>query len=293
LFKSMTAFGSGAFEAGKHRYVAEIRSVNHRHRDIVIRLPRNYQSLEDGLRADISSRIRRGRIEASFQIERSSESPPYELELNLPLADAYLRIFRQLAAHAGMDPEMPLESLLQMKDVITLKPEADDVEATRHGLYQALQIALDALDEMREKEGEAILKDFVDRLDRLEEWVASAQRRAPELTEIYRQRLSEKIAALLNGVEVDAARLAQEVAFLAERSDVTEEIVRTRSHLKQFRDYMAVDEAVGRRLDFLIQEIHREVNTLGVKAADTSISQMVVEIKAELEKLREQVQNVE
>jgi len=289
----MTAFGSGAFQRGKYRYVAEIRSVNHRHRDILIRLPRNYQSFEDGVRAAVSSRIRRGRIEASFQIERSSEVPPYELELNLPLADAYLRIFRQLAEHAGLEQEMRLESLLQMKDVMILKSEAEDAEETRQGLYKALDIALDALDEMRDKEGDAILKDFMGRLDRMEEWVGSVQRRAPELTEACRQRLTEKVSALLNGVEVDSTRLAQEVAFLAERSDITEEIVRIRSHLKQFRDYMALDDAVGRRLDFLIQEIHREANTLGVKAADTAISQIVVEMKAELEKLREQVQNVE
>lgn len=293
MFKSMTAFGSGAVQEVKNRYVAEVRCVNHRHRDILIRLPRNHQPLEDVLRAVISSRIQRGRIEASFQIERSSEALPYELELNLPLADAYLRVFRQLAEHAGLDQEVRLESLILMKDVMIVRPEPDDAEEARQGLHGALRGALDALDVMRGKEGDAIQKDFVERLDRLEGCVEAVQKRAPELTEVVRRRLNEKIGAMLNGVEVDSARLAQEVAFLAERSDITEEIVRTRSHLKQFREYMSLDEAVGRRLDFLIQEIHREVNTLGVKAGDTSISQMVVEMKAELEKLREQVQNVE
>lgn len=293
MIKSMTAFGSAAFQQGDRRYVAEVRSVNHRYRDIVLRLPRNQQLLEEGLRAIISSRIHRGRIEASLQIERSSEAPPYDLELNLPLADAYLRIFRQLAEHAGLDQEMRLESLLQMKDVMAVRPDADDAEEAREGLHKALHGALDALDEMRCREGDAILKDFIERLDRLEVCVDAVHRRAPELNDECRRRLNEKISTLLNGVDVDPARLAQEVAFLAERSDITEEIVRARSHLKQFRDYMSLDEAVGRRLDFLIQEIHREVNTLGVKAADTAISQMAVEMKAELEKLREQVQNVE
>jgi uncharacterized protein (TIGR00255 family) len=294
LIRSMTAFGSAAFQqGGDRRYVAEIRSVNHRYRDIVLRLPRNHQPLEEGLRNVISSRTSRGRIEASFQIEMSCEAPPYELELNLPLAESYLRVFKQLADHSGLDQEMRLESLLQMKDVMLIKPETDDMEEAREGLHAALNRALDALEEMRIKEGEAIVKDFDKRLERLEAYVDAVYRRAPELPEVYQKRLTERVGNLLNGVEVDPPRLAQEVAFLADRSDITEEIVRARSHLKQFRDYLLSDDAVGRRLDFLLQEINREVNTLGVKASDTAISQIAVEMKAELEKLREQVQNVE
>lgn len=293
MIKSMTAFGTGAFEQGDRRYVVEIRSVNHRYRDIVLRLPRNQQPLEEGFRTHISSRISRGRIEASFQMEMSSEASPHNLELNLPLADAYLRAFRQLAAHAGLEQEMRLESLLQVKDVLLIKPDTDDAEQARKGFHAALDSALDALEEMRFKEGEAILKDFAERLDRLESYMDAVRHRAPELPELYQKRLTEKVGNLLNGVDVDPARLAQEVAFLADRSDITEEIVRARSHLKQFRDYLSGDDAVGRRLDFLIQEINREVNTLGVKSSDTDMSQIAVEMKAELEKLREQVQNVE
>ncbi|MBW1780729.1 MAG: YicC family protein [Deltaproteobacteria bacterium] len=293
MIKSMTAFGSGAFQQGDTSYVAEIRSLNHRHRDIVLRLPRNHQLLEEGLRTAISSKIRRGRVEASFQIEKSSEAPPYEVALNLPLAESYLKVFRQLAAHCGLDQEMPLESLLQMKDVILIKPQPDNMEETREGLHEALKRGLEALDEMRIKEGDAILNDFVKRLDRLEAHVDAVHVRAPELTQAYQKRLTEKVGNMLNEVAIDEARLAQEVAFLAERSDITEEIVRVRSHLKQFREYLSLDDAVGRRLDFLIQEINREVNTLGVKASDTAISKIAVEMKAELEKLREQVQNIE
>ena len=293
MIKSMTAFGNGVFQQGDRRYVAEIRSVNHRYRDIVLRLPRNHQLLEEGLRAIIISKTSRGRIEASFQIEMSCEAPPYALELNIPLAESYLRAFKQLADHAGLDQEMRLESLLQMKDVMLIKSEADDMEEARDGFQQALNGALDAFDDMRTKEGDAILTDFNKRLDRLGAYLDAVHLRAPELPDVYRKRLAEKVGKLLNGVEVDPARLAQEVAFLADRSDITEEIVRARSHLKQFRDYLLSDDAVGRRLDFLIQEINREVNTLGVKSSDTAISQIAVEMKAELEKLREQVQNVE
>ena len=289
----MTAFGRGEFQQGDSRYFAEVKSLNNRHRDIILRIPRNHQQLEEGLRAIISSRVRRGRIEVSFQIERGSQESPYNVELNLPLAESYLKIFKQLAAHTGVDQEIRLESLLQLKDIILIKPETGDVEELQKGLHEVLTIGLDALDEMRTKEGNAIEKDFIKRLDRLDSYMNDVQTHAPELIEAYRKRLTDKIGNMLNEVEIDQIRLAQEVAFLAERSDITEEIVRTRSHLNQFREYLSLDDAVGRRLDFLIQEINREVNTLGVKASDNIISGIVVEMKAELEKLREQVQNVE
>lgn len=293
MIKSMTAFGSGVCQQGDRQYGVELRSVNHRYRDLVLRLPRNQQPLEEGLRTMIASRVSRGRVEASFQIEMTGETPPYELEINLPLADSYLKAFRQLAEHAGLSQEMRLESLLQMKDVLVTKPQSEDMDMTREGFHTALGRALDDLEEMRIREGDAILKDFDDRLHRLEAYLETVQTRAPELPDVYQRRLTEKIGSLLCGAEADPARLAQEVAFLAERSDITEEIVRTQSHLKQFWDYLSGDDPVGRRLDFLIQEINREVNTLGTKASDTAISQIAVEMKAELEKLREQVQNVE
>jgi len=289
----MTAFGRGEYQQGDTRYFVEIRALNNRHRDIILRIPKNHQPLEEGLRAIISSRIRRGRIEVSFQIERGSEELPYDVELNLPLVESYLKVFRQLAAHSGLDQELRLESLLELKDVILIKPETNDMEELQEGLHKVLTMSLDSLDEMRIKEGDAIEKDFIKRLNRLDGYVDNVQVRVPELTETYRKRLTDKVGNMLKEVEIDQIRLAQEVAFLAERSDITEEIVRIKSHLNQFREYLSLGDAVGRRLDFLIQEINREVNTLGSKGSDTIISMTVVEMKAELEKLREQVQNVE
>jgi len=293
LIKSMTAFGRGECRQGDTRYFAEIRALNNRHRDIIMRIPKNHQPLEEGLRTIISSRIRRGRIEVSFQIEKGREEASYDVELNLPLLESYLKIFKQLAAHSGLDQEIRLESLLQLKDVILMKPETGDMEEMQESLHRVLTMSLDYLDEMRIKEGDAIEKDFIKRLNRLDSHVDNVQIRAPELNKTYRKRLMEKVGHMINGMEIDQTRLAQEVAFLAERSDITEEIVRIKSHLKQFREYLSLGDAVGRRLDFLIQEINREVNTLGVKGSDTIISMTVVEMKAELEKLREQVQNVE
>lgn len=293
MIRSMTAFGSGDVEKGDTRYTAEVRTLNHRHRDMVLRLMKTHQSLEEGLRGLISSRIPRGRIEVSFQIEKTGETLPYDVELNLTLAEAYLRVFRQLADHAGVDAKMPLESLLNIKDIILIKPETTDLAAIGEGFQEALNRALDTLDEMKVREGRAILTDFNERLDRLEAHVDAIHVQAPQLTEAYRERVTEKLTDMLDGAPLDENRLVQEVALLAERSDITEETVRIRSHLSQFREYLSMDDAVGRRLDFLIQELHREVNTLGVKAADSAISKRVVEMKAELEKLREQVQNIE
>lgn len=291
--KSMTAYGRGEYREGETLYFAEIRSVNNRHRDIILRIPKNLQPLEEGLRSTIASRIRRGRIDLSIQIEKGGKETPYDLELNLPLVDSYLKVFDQLVDRSGLDQKIRLESLLQVRDVILVRPQEMDLDEIRSGLHEVLGISLDSLDEMRIKEGDAIGADFIKRIDKLSQYIGNVHERLPQLVEEYRKRLDGNLSNILKDISVDEWRLAQEVAIFAERSDITEEIVRIRSHLKQFQDYLSVDDAVGRRLDFLIQEINREVNTLGAKASDTVISRIVVEMKSELEKLREQAQNVE
>jgi len=293
LIKSMTAYGRGEYQQGDSLFIVEIRSLNNRYRDIVPRIPKNYQILEKELKTLISSRIKRGRIEVSVQIENSEEEGPYNLELNVPLVRSYLEIFNQLGEQFGIDQEIKLESLCQMRDVILVKPEEVDVEKVRPGFQEALRLALDSLDVMRINEGEAITADFSKRLSLLEQYVNEVEKRAPEVVEAYRKRLQDNLGHMLEDVSIDESRLAQEVAFFADRSDITEEIVRLRSHLAQFREYLDLEDALGRRLEFLIQEMNREVNTLGTKASDALTSKVAVEMKAELEKLREQVQNVE
>jgi len=293
LIKSMTAYGRGEVQQGDVVFIAEIRSVNNRFRDIILRIPKNYQILDKDLRAIISSRIRRGRVEVSIQMEDSGVADPYDLELNVPLVNSYFKIFEQLREQFGLDKEIRLESLCQMKDVVLFKPEPADIDKMRPGFQEVLKLALDSLNLMRTKEGEAIEADLSKRLEMLEGYVNEVEERAPRLVEEYRNRLKDNVAHMLNDLTVDESRVAQEVAFFAEKSDITEEVVRLRSHLKQFREYLSIDEALGRRLDFLIQEMNREVNTLGSKASESRISRVVVEMKAELEKLREQVQNVE
>ncbi len=290
----MTAYGSGEYKLNEILYIVEIRAVNHRYLDIVLRMPKRILALEKDLKTLISSKARRGRIEVFIEMKDEGGTIPYELELNMPLATSYLDIFSKMAKHFDIDQEINLNPLLTMKDVVISKPAEIDLEATKHGIQEALSLALDSLDMMRCKEGAAIEADFSKRINLLDNYLDEVEKRAPKLMEEYHNRLKEKIDRILKDVAADEGRLAQEVAFFADKSDITEEIVRIKSHLNQFREYLLVDDdAIGRRLDFLIQEFNREVNTIGSKISDSYADKVVIEMKAELEKLREQAQNVE
>jgi uncharacterized protein (TIGR00255 family) len=289
----MTAYGRGEYHHGGSIFTAELKSLNNRYRDIILRMPRTFQALEEEVRSQISSRIRRGRVEVSIQMETNTGEGEYQLELNVPLIESYFRIFRELNEKFGLNENVSFDTLCQMKDIIIFKTPNMDIDNIRSGLREVLGLAVDSLDKMRIAEGKAIEEDFWKRLKLIEEYLEDIEENAPKIVEEYQKRLEEKIQMISGDRELDKSRLIQEVAIFADRCDITEEIVRFRSHLKQFRGYMAKDDSIGRRLDFLIQEINREVNTIGGKATDSSISSKVVEIKAELEKLREQVQNVE
>ncbi len=290
----MTAYGRGECRHNETLYIVEIRTVNHRYLDIVLRMPKTILALEKDLKSQISSKAKRGRIEVFIELKYEGGTRPYELELNMPLANSYVDIFKNMSKHFDLDQDIMLNSLLTMKDVVISKPAEIDLEATKHGIQEAMALALDPLDMMRRKEGAAIEADFLTRIDLLEKYLGEVEKRAPELVEEYSKRLKEKIDRMLKDVAADENRLAQEVAFFADKSDITEEIVRIRSHLNQFREYLSEgDDAIGRRLDFLIQELNREVNTVGSKTSDSLADNVVIEMKAELEKLREQAQNVE
>lgn len=293
MIKSMTAYGRAELEFEGRSLLTEIRSVNNRYREIILRMPKNFQHMEEELKRLIGSRVRRGRIEVSMEMQGNGESPLYELELNEPLVRSYIKIFRQLEEVYGMDAEIRPDAFCQFRDIIVAKPESPDMERMDPAFLEVLEKALDSYDLMRTGEGEAIEKDFRLRLGIMENHVQGIEERVPEILESRAGKLRERIASMIGDAGIDEARLAQEVAILAEKSDITEELVRIKSHLKQFEDFLSKDEALGRRLDFLVQEINREVNTLSAKVSDAFISGMVVEMKAELEKLREQIQNVE
>lgn len=289
----MTAYGRADYSDDDKIFTVEVKSLNNRFRDIVLRIPNTLQAIEDEIRSLISSRIQRGRVEVSIKLERIGKDSDYGLDLNLPLIRSYVRIFRELNEELGLEEKIRPEYLAQIKDVIIFKPVEEDIDAIRPGLQEVLKQAFDSLEKMRTIEGQAIEKDFQDRLNLIEGYLDRIEERSPLVVEEYKTKLKDKINALSQDMEIDEGRLAQEVTIFAGRCDITEEIVRTKSHLKQFRDYLSLDDSIGRRLDFLIQELNREINTISSKASDSSISANAVEIKSELEKLREQTQNVE
>lgn len=293
MLRSMTGYGRGESKAGDTGITAEVKSVNNRYRDIVVRLPRSIQPLEDEIRSRVGTRMRRGRIEVTVQLDKREGQTEYALDLNLPLAKSYYSILSKVCDEFKLEKTIRPEEICQMKDVVCYRPEEIDLEKTRDGLSSALEAALEACDAMRLQEGQALQGDLDGRLSRIEEFLDEIEKGASQVLDLWRKKTRDRLQQLLQGMEVDEGRLAQEVVFFADRSDITEEIVRIRSHLVQFRKTIAGDDSVGRKLDFLVQEFHREINTIGSKASDAAISAKVVEVKVELEKMREQVQNVE
>jgi uncharacterized protein (TIGR00255 family) len=294
LIKSMTAFGRGEYELNNTLFSFEIKTLNNRYKEIILRMPNSLQELEEEIKGLISSRIKRGRVEASLQLsKKDKENNAYNLDLNVPLLKSYLSIFRRMNDEFGLGETIRPDYLCQVKDMITMKPEETDINESCSSVKTAVEQALDSLDIMRAQEGKAIEDDFVLRLDLIEMHMNVIEERTPIVVEEYKEKLKNRVGALMEDIHVDENRLAQEIAIFASRCDITEEVVRTRSHLKQFRNYMSMDDSVGRRLDFLTQELNREINTISSKASDSLISTRAVEVKAELEKLREQIQNIE
>jgi uncharacterized protein (TIGR00255 family) len=292
LIRSMTGYGRGECERAGRVFIVEIRSVNNRFREVILRIPRTLQNFEEEIRSLVASRVRRGRIEVSIQIEREG-GEPIHLQLNSPLVASYLRIMKQLSDEFSLDDRVNPLDLCQLKDVILFKPEDSDPSDLEAGIQEAMAMALDSCDAMRVQEGRAIEEDFKKRILLIRRYLDEIEARTGLVVEDYRRKLHEKIQLLSNGMTLDEGRLVQEVALHAERCDITEEISRGRSHLDQFENFLSSAESVGRKLDFLLQEIHREINTMSTKASDAAISLNAVEVKGELEKLREQVQNVE
>ena len=292
MLKSMTGYGRAESSKGTLEFSVEVRSGNNRYRDIILRLPQGLQPSEDRIRSIVTSRIKRGRIEVSIQM-KDNENRGLKLELNRPLIRAYASIFNELNEELGCKQPLDLSFFSQLKDAIVLKQESADLERIWPDLKDVIEEALLSLETMRVDEGKALEKDFSLRLDSVKGRIEEIRNRAKVTVEEYRDKLRQRIKNLIKDPDMIEDRLMQEVAFIADRSDITEELIRVESHLDQFRGYMNQDDVIGRRLDFLVQEINREVNTMAAKAADSSVSQLVVEIKAELERLREQIQNVE
>jgi uncharacterized protein (TIGR00255 family) len=291
MIRSMTGFGAGHGAAGGEALDVEVRSVNHKFCEVKVRLPRELAALEPDALKLVKERLARGGVDVS--IRRAGPAGGLAPRVDLALADAYARAFEELRARLGLPGGVTLADVAGAEGVLTLDEPALDLDAARAALRAAMAGALDHLVAMRAREGEALSRDLSGRLDGVEELVAKAATLVPQTVEHHRARLSERVEELTRGIAIDPARLAQEVALFADRTDVTEEVTRLRSHLAQARTLLRSGEPAGRKLDFLVQEMHREVNTIGSKSQSADIAAIVVTAKAEVERMREQVQNVE
>lgn len=293
MIKSMTGFASAAETFGRWAVSIEIRAYNSRHLDLALRLPPGFTDLEERVRSQISTRLTRGRVEAKIQIEDTATSGG-PVEADLTRARAVRSALEQVKAELGFQDPVTLEMVLAAGGILkTVQPEAD-LAAAGAVLDTVLIQALESLDDMRTNEGRALSIDLSSRLDRIHASLSEIAKQAEGLPAVYQERLKERLAVLTQGrAEVDAARIAQEAALLADRCDIAEEIVRARSHLQQFRAFMDATEAAGRKLNFLLQELNREFNTMGSKIGNAAAAHEIVAVKTELEKIREQTQNIE
>jgi len=292
--KSMTAFSNAEKIQENFEINVEVRSYNSRYLDISLRISPAYLVLEERIKLLISEKVTRGRVEMKLQISESSQEPS-GFEINQIKAEAYYNALVQLKDMFDLEGGISLKSLLGGTGGIIKPVESKtETEARWPVIKDCVTQALENLDAMRKQEGDYIARDFVRRLDYMEDCANEIEKKSSGLLPIYQERLKERIAALTGGItEADPGRIAQEAAFLADKSDISEEIVRTGSHIRQFQGTMNAAEPSGRKLNFLLQELNREFNTMGAKAGNAEISHMIVNVKSELEKIREQVQNVE
>ncbi|MBF8279289.1 MAG: hypothetical protein HW385_721 [candidate division NC10 bacterium] len=293
MLNSMTGFGRGEHVTPSGRYLCELQSVNHRYLEVRSRLPRRLAGLDLLIQRAVQGRFARGRIDVTLT-EELPDGEPRRLRLNRTLALEYLSAFKALQAELGLPGEVTLELLCSQRDLFELEgDEAAAPEADWPGIHAALEQAMNGLAEMRRDEGRSLEAVLLGHLDLVEGTLLTIIARAPEVVRSHKNRLEIRLQRLLEGKTVDPGRLEQEVALLADRSDIAEEVARLTSHLGQFRESIGQQGPHGRRSEFLLQEMQREANTIGAKANDAKISQDVIALKSTLEQLREQVQNVE
>jgi uncharacterized protein (TIGR00255 family) len=289
----MTAFAKVESRGDPVSVNLEIRSYNNRYLDLILRLPQQYLPLEERIKAAIVEKIARGRVELKMQVT-SEPAESVSFEINQPRAIAYYQALVQLRDALQIEAPITLEQVTAVSDVIKPVETEIHLEQVWPVVEECLSRALADLNHMRIREGEYIAADIERRIQMIVEWLAEVKRNSSDLVNGYRQRLLQRITTLTEGiVSIDPDRIAQEAAILADRSDITEEIVRAGSHLSQFRDLMKSSEPAGRKLTFLLQELNREFNTMGAKTDKSSVAHRIVEAKAEIEKIREQVQNIE
>lgn len=289
---SMTGYGRGVKSNDIYSVTIDLKSINHRYLELYFKIPKAYNFLEDRLRRDISSKISRGKLEVIVNIERFNPADSL-VKLDKNLLNSYITAIQGIKKELKLRGKLQLSSVINLPNIFTINQPEDNQDKLLAITGETVEEALNSLLKARETEGISLCKDLQVRIAFLEKLRNDLLAFAPEVVINYQEKLVKRIQELAGGIDLDPNRLAMEVAIFADKSDINEELVRTKSHLQQFMDALQLTEPVGRRLDFIIQELNREINTIGSKANDLRITQIVIEFKAELEKIREQIQNIE
>ncbi|GAA0077995.1 YicC family protein [Clostridium sp. CTA-5] len=293
MTRSMTSFGRAQSQEGKELcFSVEMKSVNHRYLDINIRMPKSMLALEEKIRSVINERLNRGKVDVFINYKNYSKGNAEPI-LNSELAQKYYDCLRKVQQELNLVDDITTTKITSLPEVITLVEKEENLDDILNEIRPLIENSLDLMEEMRLKEGEKLKGDILKKLNIIEVYVEEIEEIADQIPKTYKQKLEERLKDMLIGVEVDESRIAQEVAILSDKAAVDEEIVRLRSHLSQVRQTLNLEEPVGRKLDFIIQEMNREVNTIGSKSTDIDMTNKVINIKNIIEKIREQVQNIE
>ena len=292
MVRSMTGYGKGEHMANDYRFVVEMKSVNHRYNDISVKLPRFMNELEDAIRKKAMQYIARGKTDIYITFETFSDND-VAVKINEPLAKAYTEKLYELVQKFGVYSKYKLDLVARFADVISVEKAEEQKDVLWETLLPALDEAILKFVEMRQKEGEALVNDILKKRELIQQMTEQIKKRSPIIVKEYKEKLQNRIKELLSGVEADEQRIAMETALFADRSCVDEEITRLESHIIQLKEILQKGGQIGRKLDFLVQEMNREVNTIASKANDIEITGITIEMKSEIEKIREQIQNIE
>lgn len=292
MIRSMTGYGGAKGSCQGLNISVELKSVNNRYLDCSVRLPRGFLFAEDAVKAKVQSHISRGKVDVFVNIEAVG-SEAVAVRVNEQLAAGYVGAIRQLSETFGLENSLSALALGRMPDVLTVEKQDADAETVTAAIAEIAEQALAAYDEMRAREGKKLQDDIAGRLDTIEAYVTQVERRSPETVKEYRERLYRKMTEVLQNTALDEQRILLEAGIFADKVAVDEETVRLRSHIAQMRSMLAEGSPIGRKMDFLVQEFNRESNTIGSKCNDGAVTKIVIELKSEIEKIREQIQNIE
>ena len=290
---SMTGFGRGEFKNDNYHFLVECKTINHKYCDINVRLPRKISLLEDKIRNYVKNFVKRGRVDLYIKLDLIG-SEDVNLKFDDKLATQYVNILKEIKEKFDLQDDISVMNVAKFPEIVKCEEKEEDEDLYWSMLKEALDMSMEKLTQMRKEEGEKLAIDTIERCDILANLIDEIEKHSNTVVDEYREKLNSRISEILeNPSIIDENRLAQEVAIFADKSSITEEIVRFRSHIEQLRKTVEKNDSIGRKIDFLIQEMNREVNTTGSKSSNINITNLVVEVKSELEKIREQIQNIE